>query len=88
MQTARDVLGHTMAETTPEVPYEAIALGKKMPWFIKMVEDLEQSEQEYPHSSHGFSRVLANVHRAHPPLSFSCALTWMLRAAAPPSVCC
>lgn len=62
-----------MDETTPEVNYQAIALGKEKPWFINMVTDLEEREAEYPHSSHGFSRKLANVHRAHPALSFSCA---------------
>jgi hypothetical protein len=71
VQMAVDTSGMTINDTTHEVCYKSIALGQKCPWFMEHVADLEHDSVEYPHSSHGFSTVLANVHRAHPKLAFA-----------------
>eukprot|EP00892_Ulva_mutabilis_P001812 jgi/Ulvmu1/11631/UM008_0035.1 len=61
--------GYTIHDTTYEVDYAAIILQKSMKWFMKGVADLDSQDVHYPDQSHGFSTVLANVHRAHPRIS-------------------
>lgn len=61
--------GYTIHDTTYEVDYAAIILQKSMKWFMKGVADLDAADVHYPDQSHGFSTILANVHRAHPRIS-------------------
>lgn len=61
-------------ETTHEVPYKEIALGRQLRWFVEHAAEAEAANEHYPHTSHGYSRALTNVHRAHPRLAFACAL--------------
>lgn len=63
--------GHTIHDTTYEVDYAAIILQRAMKWFMKGVADLDNQDVHFPDQSHGFSTVLANVHRAHPRISTS-----------------
>ena len=73
-ECAQDVdAGEHIEETTYEVDYRAIVFGKQCPWFTETVAALVKSGHEMPSESHGFSRALTNVHRAHPALSYACA---------------
>lgn len=64
--------GLTIHDTTYEVDYAAIILQKAMKWFMLGVADLDNQDVHFPDQSHGFSTVLANVHRAHPRISTAC----------------
>lgn len=67
--------GCTIHDTTYEVDYAAIILQKSMKWFMEGVADLDSQDVHFPEQSHGFSTVLANVHRAHPRISTAYALS-------------
>lgn len=83
--------GHTIHDTTYEVDYAAIILQRAMKWFMKGVADLDNQDVHFPDQSHGFSTVLANVHRAHPRISTSCGfqqcLLRYIKCSAIPSTC-
>ena len=81
--------GHTMSETPWELNYQEISEGKTHKWFLKGVRELIDQEQHFPSQSHGFSRTLTNIHRAHPKLVYACAscarpLAWRVY---PPGMC-
>lgn len=65
--------GHNLYDTPWELNYQAISEGKSHAWFLEHVRDLIDNEEHFPSVSHGFSRTLTNIHRAHPRLVFACA---------------
>ena len=62
-------------DTTLDIDYVAVSEGQQCSWFPAEITVMMMGSLEYPCFSHGFDKVLAEMHRRQPNLSYACATT-------------